>query len=130
VSLEQGICQTAIKKVCRRLGIKKWPYKEMRAPQVWLYIPVSAQGACNRTAAAPLCPDQADRECARQITGDVEDAGGKSEEGSCEEEKKSAMKREQARVERRQEERKPRNDTAISSAVAALLSLHTEPGAA
>mgnify|MGYP006876808105 FL=1 len=40
------------------------------------------------------------------------------------------MKREQARVERRQEERKPRNDTAISSAVAALLSLHTEPGAA
>ena len=75
-------------------------------------------------------PDQADRECARQITGDVEDAGGKSEEGSCEEEKKSAMKREQARVERRQEERKPRNDTAISSAVAALLSLHTEPGAA
>lgn len=27
-----GICQTAIKKVCRRLGIKKWPYKEMRAP--------------------------------------------------------------------------------------------------
>ncbi len=28
----QGICQTAIKKVCRRLGIKKWPYKEMRAP--------------------------------------------------------------------------------------------------
>jgi len=27
-----GICQTAIKKVCRRLGIKKWPYKEMRLP--------------------------------------------------------------------------------------------------
>jgi len=27
-----GICQTAIKKVCRRLGIKKWPYKEMRQP--------------------------------------------------------------------------------------------------
>ncbi len=30
--LAQGICQTAIKKVCRRLGIKKWPYKEMRQP--------------------------------------------------------------------------------------------------
>ena len=29
---EQGICQTAIKKVCRRLGIMKWPYKEMRTP--------------------------------------------------------------------------------------------------
>lgn len=29
-----GICQTAIKKVCRRLGIKKWPYKEMRLPNV------------------------------------------------------------------------------------------------
>jgi hypothetical protein len=29
---KKGICQTAIKKVCRRLGIKKWPYKEMRAP--------------------------------------------------------------------------------------------------
>ena len=28
----QGICQTAIKKVCRRLGIKKWPYKETRVP--------------------------------------------------------------------------------------------------
>jgi len=27
-----GICQTAIKKVCRRLGIMKWPYKEMRTP--------------------------------------------------------------------------------------------------
>mmetsp|Transcript_15659 Transcript_15659/g.24329 ORF Transcript_15659/g.24329 Transcript_15659/m.24329 type:complete len:247 (+) Transcript_15659:214-954(+) len=27
-----GICQTAIKKVCRKLGIKKWPYKEMRLP--------------------------------------------------------------------------------------------------
>mmetsp|Transcript_12473 Transcript_12473/g.18126 ORF Transcript_12473/g.18126 Transcript_12473/m.18126 type:complete len:277 (-) Transcript_12473:302-1132(-) len=27
-----GICQTAIKKVCRRLGIMKWPYKEMRMP--------------------------------------------------------------------------------------------------
>uniref|UniRef100_A0A6U4N0Q2 RWP-RK domain-containing protein n=1 Tax=Hemiselmis andersenii TaxID=464988 RepID=A0A6U4N0Q2_HEMAN len=27
-----GICQTAIKKVCRRLGIKKWPYKDMRLP--------------------------------------------------------------------------------------------------
>jgi len=27
-----GICQTAIKKVCRRLGIMKWPYKEMRIP--------------------------------------------------------------------------------------------------
>mmetsp|Transcript_74966 Transcript_74966/g.201152 ORF Transcript_74966/g.201152 Transcript_74966/m.201152 type:complete len:250 (+) Transcript_74966:119-868(+) len=25
-----GICQTAIKKVCRRLGIKKWPYKDTR----------------------------------------------------------------------------------------------------
>eukprot|EP00960_Hanusia_phi_P071432 767554-Hanusia_phi.AAC.3 len=25
-----GICQTAIKKVCRKLGIKKWPYKEKR----------------------------------------------------------------------------------------------------
>ena len=31
-SRTQGICQTAIKKVCRRLGIKKWPYKEMRVP--------------------------------------------------------------------------------------------------
>lgn len=30
----QGICQTAIKKVCRRLGINKWPYKEMRLPSV------------------------------------------------------------------------------------------------
>jgi len=29
---QQGICQTAIKKVCRRLGIMKWPYKEMRMP--------------------------------------------------------------------------------------------------
>lgn len=29
---DQGICQTAIKKVCRRLGIMKWPYKEMRSP--------------------------------------------------------------------------------------------------
>eukprot|EP00960_Hanusia_phi_P070497 767321-Hanusia_phi.AAC.4 len=27
-----GICQTAIKKVCRKLGIMKWPYKEMRTP--------------------------------------------------------------------------------------------------
>lgn len=31
-SFEQGICQTAIKKVCRRLGIKKWPYKDTRIP--------------------------------------------------------------------------------------------------
>ena len=29
---QQGICQTAIKKVCRKLGIMKWPYKEMRVP--------------------------------------------------------------------------------------------------
>lgn len=34
LTCSQGICQTAIKKVCRKLGIKKWPYKEMRAPTV------------------------------------------------------------------------------------------------
>ncbi|KAJ1467669.1 hypothetical protein T484DRAFT_2335199 [Baffinella frigidus] len=27
-----GLCQTAIKKACRKLGINKWPYKEMRSP--------------------------------------------------------------------------------------------------
>ena len=30
----QGICPTAIKKVCRKLGIKKWPYKDTRTPMV------------------------------------------------------------------------------------------------
>jgi hypothetical protein len=24
----QGICATALKKVCRKLGIEKWPYKD------------------------------------------------------------------------------------------------------
>lgn len=28
ISFPQGICATALKKVCRKLGIEKWPYKD------------------------------------------------------------------------------------------------------
>jgi len=45
----QGICQTAIKKVCRRLGIKKWPYKEMRQPS----------GKDDGAASPPASPEEA-----------------------------------------------------------------------
>mmetsp|Transcript_18965 Transcript_18965/g.38532 ORF Transcript_18965/g.38532 Transcript_18965/m.38532 type:complete len:214 (+) Transcript_18965:239-880(+) len=44
-----GICQTAIKKVCRRLGIKKWPYKEMRQPS----------GKDDGAASPPASPEEA-----------------------------------------------------------------------
>uniref|UniRef100_A0A7S0LX11 RWP-RK domain-containing protein n=1 Tax=Cryptomonas curvata TaxID=233186 RepID=A0A7S0LX11_9CRYP len=42
-----GICQTAIKKVCRRLGIKKWPYKDTR-------VPVKRDESCSPSAPPSL----------------------------------------------------------------------------
>jgi len=87
-----GICQTAIKKVCRRLGVKKWPFKEMRAP---------SQG------------------------GGHEGHDWNSDEGAARlEEDKPPTTTSQANTEADQT---PKSDSAISSAVAALLSLHTEP---
>jgi hypothetical protein len=46
-----GICATALKKVCRKLGIHKWPYKEMK-PSLSLSRQIDDEGAGHGTPAA------------------------------------------------------------------------------
>lgn len=54
-----GICATAMKKVCRKLGVMKWPYKENHMPGKRAGKPGSpgcSNGAHSEVASAPSTP--------------------------------------------------------------------------
>lgn len=36
VSKMMGVSTTIIKRLCRKYGIKRWPYRQVRAPLAWL----------------------------------------------------------------------------------------------
>jgi len=111
---EQGICQTAIKKVCRRLGIMKWPYKEMRMPSD--RPAVAGEGAENSDAASD--------ETTSDLAGHIDTPRAETPAAAT----KAASTSSQKQIIQTGGARKPaaqHDDAEVKDAVTALLSLHS-----